>query len=294
MNQKENKASFVWVILTSLSFGTMEVALKIGGGNFTSEQLTFLRFMIGGLALLPFALSEIRKQKLKLTGSDWLYLFALGTICIFSMILLQVSVMRISANLGAILISINPLFTMIFAHFMTDDCMNRKKAIVLLVCIIGLVIFMDPRTLLNGYDLGGIFIGLAASIIFAFYSVLGKRRIARLGGMVQNSFGFILGALVLLAYLLLRGQPVLQGITLQTIPVVLYLGLVVSGFGYFCYLKAIDESGPSTASIAFFIKPVLALALAAVLLKEEITVLKLAGLVIIVGGFFFNLLAREK
>ena len=43
------KKVVVCVCLTAFLFGTMEVALKTGGGNMDSVQLTFLRFMIGGL-----------------------------------------------------------------------------------------------------------------------------------------------------------------------------------------------------------------------------------------------------
>ena len=41
-------------------FATMEVALKFAGSTFNSLQLTFLRFFIGGLFLLPFALRDLK------------------------------------------------------------------------------------------------------------------------------------------------------------------------------------------------------------------------------------------
>ena len=48
------------VVLTAFLFSTMDIALKIGGGNFDSLQLTFLRFLIGGIVLAPFAIKEYR------------------------------------------------------------------------------------------------------------------------------------------------------------------------------------------------------------------------------------------
>ena len=64
------------VIMTALLFGTMEVALKMGGSEFDSLQLTFLRFLIGGIILLPFAAAEARQNKVRLTARDlgWLAL----------------------------------------------------------------------------------------------------------------------------------------------------------------------------------------------------------------------------
>ena len=69
---------YIWVVLTAFAFGTMEIALKIGGGDFTALQLTFLRFLIGGLFLLPFAVHDLKKRAYHLTKKDFGYLCLLG------------------------------------------------------------------------------------------------------------------------------------------------------------------------------------------------------------------------
>ena len=56
------KKSYIFVIITAILFGTMEVSCKIGGANLDPFQLTFLRFLIGGLILLPFAIVQMRKE----------------------------------------------------------------------------------------------------------------------------------------------------------------------------------------------------------------------------------------
>ena len=38
------KNGTIYIVLTALAFGTMEIALKIAGSSFTTFQLTFLRF----------------------------------------------------------------------------------------------------------------------------------------------------------------------------------------------------------------------------------------------------------
>ena len=61
------KKVITYIILTAFLFGTMEIALKIAGSTFDSIQLTFLRFLIGGLVLAPFGVAEIRKDNIKIT-----------------------------------------------------------------------------------------------------------------------------------------------------------------------------------------------------------------------------------
>ena len=72
------KKVVTYIILTAFLFGTMEIALKIAGSTFDSIQLTFLRFLIGGLVLAPFGVAEIRKDNIKITKGDWLWLLLVG------------------------------------------------------------------------------------------------------------------------------------------------------------------------------------------------------------------------
>ena len=269
----------------------MEVAAKYTGGAFNSIQLTFLRFLIGGLMLLPFAISDLKKRRHSLTAGDHGYLLFLGVISIsISMTLLQVSMIGINANLAAIIICTNPLFTMIFAHFVADDPFTKRKAVVLLLMLIGLVIVANPAEVLSG-GIDPLYLGCAvvAAVTFGLYTAYGKRRIASIGGMAQNAFSFLFGCAVLLPVMLIADIPIFGGISAQTLPVLLYLGIFVTGLGYYFYMKAIELGGPSVASIAFFLKPVIAPILAFIVLGEPITANLIAGVLFILAGSYVNM-----
>lgn len=269
----------------------MEVAAKYTGGAFNSIQLTFLRFLIGGLMLLPFAISDLKKRGHSLTAGDLGYLLFLGVISIsISMTLLQVSMIGINANLAAIIICTNPLFTMIFAHFVADDPFTKRKAVVLLLMLIGLVIVANPAEVLSG-GIDPLYLGCAvvAAVTFGLYTAYGKRRIASIGGMAQNAFSFLFGCAVLLPVMLIADIPISGGISAQTLPVLLYLGIFVTGLGYYFYMKAIELGGPSVASIAFFLKPVIAPILAFIVLGEPITANLIAGVLFILAGSYVNM-----
>ena len=269
----------------------MEVAAKYTGGAFNSIQLTFLRFLIGGLMLLPFAISDLKKRGHSLTAGDLGYLLFLGVISIsISMTLLQVSMIGINANLAAIIICTNPLFTMIFAHFVADDPFTKRKAVVLLLMLIGLVIVANPAEVLSG-GIDPLYLGCAvvAAVTFGLYTAYGKRRIASIGGMAQNAFSFLFGCAVLLPVMLIADIPIFGGISVQTLPVLLYLGIFVTGLGYYFYMKAIELGGPSVASIAFFLKPVIAPILAFIVLGEPITANLIVGVLFILAGSYVNM-----
>lgn len=286
----EKRISIICVIICAFCFGTMEIALKIGAASFTPLQITFLRFFLGGIVLLPFALRDLKKREHRLSRGDLLYLTVLAVtgICI-SMTLCQVGLLKSNANTAAVIICSNPVFTMIFAHFLVNDRFTKRKAVVLVLSLLGLVFVANPFDMAEGNTPEGILCVLTAAVLFGLFSAIGKMRVAVLGGLTQNSFSFLIGSAILFAALLITGQPVVQGITAASLPVLLYAGIVVTGFGYWSYLKAIELSGPSFASVAFFIKPVIACILSAVILSETITWTTIIGVILVLTGSVINM-----
>jgi drug/metabolite transporter (DMT)-like permease len=290
-----DKKSIFCVLMTAFCFGTMEVASKLGGLSFNSIQIVFLRFAIGGILLLPFAIADLRRRKCRLTGADIAYLFILGVVCIGSMALMQIGLGSINANVASIIISMNPLFTMIFARFVVGEIFTRRKALVLLLSFIGLIIVINPKNLVSGnLNVTGLLITLLSAVAFGLYTALGKKRLEKIGGMAQNCLTFLFGDVVLLIAMLYTGIPIVEGITLQSLPVMLYLGIVVTAAGYFFFVKAIALSGPSNASIAFFIKPVLAPIVALIVLKEAITINFIIGVVFILVGSYIKMIPEKE
>jgi drug/metabolite transporter (DMT)-like permease len=295
---------YVWILFTALAFGTMEIALKVSGDPATAArvpsflrfllsdhafgalQLTFLRFFFGGLFLLPLAVRDLRRRGHRMTAADWAFAGMIGAIgVVVSMTLFQLSVMRSNPTLAAVLISINPAFTMVFAHFVAGERFTRRKGLVLAICLLGLVLVANPWRLASGNTPAGILLGLGASVSFGLYTALSKRRIAVLGGPALNCFSFLLGSALELVVLLALGEPVFEGIGRGSLGILLYVSLVVTGFGYFCFLRAVECAGASSASYAFFIKPVVAALLARLVLGDAITWNIALGIALIVGGF---------
>lgn len=277
------------ICLTAFLFGTMEVALKTGGASLDSVQLTFLRFLIGGLILIPFAIHESRKLQYKITGRDMGWLFLVGVMGIpVSMLCFQLGVERCNAATAAALICLNPLFTMIIAHLFTSEKMDKAKAMACLVGLIAAVFLICPWDVQAGNTVFGMILMLVASITFAAYTVMGKKTIAKIGTFTQTSISFILGSLVLLVVIIVTGRPVLEGVA-ANLPVVLYAGIFVTGLGYMFYFLAIRFSDATTGSIAFFIKPAIAPFFAMAILGESIYWNTIVGILLLLSASVITL-----
>ena len=288
------KKVVVYVLITAFVFATMEVALKLAGGQMDPFQLTFLRFIVGGLVLLPFALAEIKTRNSRLNARDYLYLTALGIVCIpVSMVFFQLGVTHSNASTAAVLFSINPLFSIVFAHFLTSERITKEKAVFLLLGVFGVVFILRPWELQAGNTAAGLAYTLSAALFFGLYTVMGKISAEKMGIIAQTAISFILGSSVLLVVMIITGKPILRGVP-ENIALVLYIGLIVTGLGYYSYFMAIRYSDVTTGSFAFFIKPVLAPVIAVIVLGEKILWNTYIGIAFILAASYLNIKDKRK
>ena len=284
------KKVIFYIVASSFLFSTMEVVLKIGGAEFDVLQITSLRFLVPGLMLLPFAVKSLKKRRVELGWRDWLYSLAMGILCICcSMVLFHLAVLNLNASAAAILFCSNPMFTILFAHLLTDEKLNKAKTIAIIVSLAGICVILDPLHMEAGNSLVGFVYIMLSSITFGLYSALSKKQVMQIGGIAQTSFSFILGALILSAFTAATGHPLFTGIQRENWLLAAYIFVFVSGLGYLFYFLAMEGSDAATASVVFLMKPVFAPVVAVLALGETITGKVLIGVIFILAGSYINL-----
>lgn len=288
-----NKA-YIYVLLTAFIFGTMEVALKIGASTMDPFQITYIRFAIGGLILLPFGIAEIRRRGIRLQFRDFLELAGIGFIgVVVSMILFQLAVMNSNASTASVLFCVNPFFTMIFAHFFAGERMNRTKAVVLAIALIGILFMLRPWDVQEGNTILGMVQMILAALTFGIYTVAAKKSVQKIGAIAQTSISFVLGAFILMIITFMLGRPVIDETT-ENIEIILYTGILVTGGGYLFYFKAIELADTATGAFAFFLKPAIAPVIAVIVLGEHILWNTYIGIGLILAASLINIVSQKK
>ena len=243
--------------------------------------------------MLPFAVSEIKRRQLRISVKDYLYLLLLGIVCIpMSMVLFQLGVMRSNAATAAVIMCVNPLFTMFFAHILIHEKMNWKNVVALFLSLTGIFFMVNPFNMQEGNTVQGVLMVLGGAAIFGLYSVLGKISIKKIGAIPQTSISFIFGSLVLLAILWILDKPVIMGIWPDNVFLVLYLSVFVTGLAYLFYFQAISLSNATTGSITFLVKAAIAPILAVIILKEPLGAPAIFGIVLVLTGAAVNILQK--
>ena len=171
------KRGYLYILITTLLFSSMEVALKCIAGQLNPIQLNFSRFLVGGLVLVPLAVRELKKRRLSLDGR------ALGTFALLglmgiavSMSLYQLAVARVQASVVGVLFSSNPVFVTLFAFLLLREKISKNQILGLALDVIGIVLIIQPWHL--KLDALGVTYILLGTLLFALYGVCGKRQCA--------------------------------------------------------------------------------------------------------------------
>lgn len=301
------KKGFLYIMLATVLFSSMEIALKSVSGQFNPIQMNLSRFFIGGLVLVPFAVKALRKKGKQLTKSSFLQFALLGFIgVVISMTFYQLAVENANASVVAVLFSSNPVFVLFFSGIILHEVIQKNHIAAIALEIIGILVIINPfHTQIN---LVGVALSVLAAAAFALYSVFGKKQCNQYGGIVVTCGSFLCASVEMLLLIglshltpisdllntngmaLFANIPVFAGYTASNILTMLYICVGVTGGGYAFYFLAIEETSASTASLVFFLKPVLSPILAVFILHEAVPFNMVIGVLLILAGSVANLL----
>lgn len=306
------RKTLLYIAFSTLMFSSMEIALKAAGGAFNPIQLNLIRFLIGGIVLLPIAWHALRMESRLITWSD-VGLFCLtGLACVIvSMTLYQLAIMVDEASTVAVLFSCNPVFALIFSYLILHERLGRANLIAVIVSIVGLIVIVNPMHLTNPL---GLTLSIASALTFGLYSIISRWGSTRhgLNGIVMTCFTFLAGSVELFVLVMIThipavatamrsvswlqefaAIPVLKNVSMQYFWLLFFIGVCVTGGGFAFYFLAMERSDVSTASLVFFIKPALAPVLAALLIHEHIMLNTIIGIVIILIGSVITFMGNQ-
>jgi drug/metabolite transporter (DMT)-like permease len=282
---------YLYLGITILIFGPFEVISKFVHG-IDAIQLNFLRFLIGGMALLPFAVIEIRKPKRKIKIGGLAHLIALSVLYIpVSMVFLQVAIQNTSAALSTFVFSANPIFIAVFAAWILHEMPNAFIVAAIALEVVGLLFIANPFN--ERFDFYFFHLCLAA-IVFAFYNVLMRKATSRLGNLVAFTLVVIFGTTVLGLFLLAADIPWFQGVSMSNALPLLYLGVFGSGIAFVCYYKGMESTSTNVGSIVFFLKPILGTIYAVIILNERLSPGFIIGALLILVGSTMMIYGNER
>jgi drug/metabolite transporter (DMT)-like permease len=181
MNNDECLKGYLIIIIGVFTWSFSEIIVKLLQGSVGAISLSFFRYFIGGLFLL-FILVIKRDLSgiIKMVKENWHLLlisscFALG----IGNAIYFVGVTNTKANIAATIYTTYPMWITFYSIFILNEKSNLKlKFIGIGIGLIGIAILMtnfNITEIFSPQNLFGNFLVLLGSIIWSFYSVLGKK-----------------------------------------------------------------------------------------------------------------------
>ena len=276
--------------LSSLFFGGTFVAAKAGLEYFPPLLFVAIRFDVAAVVLLGYVLlTRSREELLPANRADVLGIFATGVLVIgLSNALLFVGQQYATSAVGAIVFSLVPILTPVFAaFFLPSERLSARGAVGMVLGLIGvaLVVSPDPAALAGGDALGrAILFGGAASA--AFGAVVIRRANADISSTVRIAWGLPLAAGLSHGLSWLAGESTAAiewtGVAILALA---YVSIVAGVLAYVAYFALLDSTGAIRANLLFYVVPVVSTVGGAVLLDESLTATAVAGFLTIFVGF---------
>ena len=294
---KSSTIALIAIIGTSFFFSLPGVIFKILYKSFEPMPLSFVRFGLSFIFILPFFLKE-KNNDLGYIFKTTLPISLLGTA---NVILFAYGIARTTANSGSIIYTIVPLLVAILSYFILKEKFSIHKVLGILVGFVGVIIIIILPILQKETISGGDFIGnlliFVASISWAGYGIGSKNLLSK--GISITSlltmFFFYSAVFAFIASTLTAKKDFISPIfNLNNLMLILLLSLVATVGVNFLYQWAIKHSTATTASLYMYLQPVFTFIIAAIVLGERLTGEFLIGAILVFAGVFLATNATKR
>ena len=280
-----NSGAFVAAAL----FGSSVVAVRVAVQEVPPLSLAVLRFGQGGLLLVLVLLLVGGRRLLRVKPRDLPLLVLLGAV-LFAVfpVTFNASLRLIEASRGALLLATIPLWSALLARIVRSERLSARQQVGVFLSLGGVGLALAERGV--GWQgglgsLAGDALMLVTALCGAAYAVLAQRAFARYDALTVTTYAMVFGTLLLLPAALSEGLVgVLPRLELQTVALLVFLGVLGGALGFFLWTFALTRLTPTQVAVYINLNPLVAMALAAVLLGESLTIVFAAGFAVVLVG----------
>ena len=280
---------YLLLCITALCWAGNAIVGRLAAGHIPPVTLSFLRWSIAFLIILPFAWQHLKR--------DWGAIRArLGTMIVLSIVgisafnTLQYWALEHTHALNTLLLqSAGPLFVAVWSLILLGIRLTLAQTGGIALSLTGVLVILlhgDLTALASiEFNKGDIIFTIALAI-FGLYSVLSLKR-PQIHGLSFAAFTFGCGAACLVPLLIweLLSRPVMQVNTANLLSL-FYVAVFPSTLAYLCYNRGVHLIGANRAAPFFHLVPLFGSAMALVFLGERPQLFHFVGFALVLTGVF--------
>jgi drug/metabolite transporter (DMT)-like permease len=295
VKSSSSRGDWLLFLLLGVMWGSSYLFIKIGvDEGLPPLTLVMGRLLIGGALL--FAVVRLAREPLPRTLKEYIKLSVMGFFGIaLPFYLITVAEAHTESALAAVLVSPVPLFVIpMSALFLRDEKLTPARILGVVIGLIGVAILVgfDPASLAKN-DLISELLLVAAAISYAIGGVWAKKFIVGYRPMIPALFEVVTALVMIAIAAFIFERPWEAPITFKSVLSVGWLGIFGSGLAFILFFRLINNWGATRTSTVAYLMPVVGIILGAVILSEEITLTRVFGTVLVIGGVALVNIKRE-
>ncbi len=276
-----------------LSWGFNFVAVKLLYQVMVPASLALTRFVVMYAALIPIC--WVCKESLRYPDrAKTLRILGIGALSMgVYMVFFLEGLQRCNPGDASILLATSPIWTMVIEVVLKQDVFRPGAIFGGLVALTGVGVVVSQATSSGGTSLLEVGLMLISAVCWAASVALSKPLLKDHSPLALITMSMPGALMVLIPYGLF---PALETpwMTLSLVQwgYFLHLSLMAGALGFFGFFTGVRQVGPSGAMLYQFFVPVFAVITANQVLGEPITLQKVIGILIVIGGVAISSRAR--
>jgi drug/metabolite transporter (DMT)-like permease len=257
--------------------------------------LIFLRLSLAIPLLFIFSFATGKLQRIKARHIGWFILLGFFEPFLY-FIGESYGVSLVSSTLAAIIISLIPLLTPIPAHFLFGEKFSAVNLFGLIISVTGVMLVILGEDETKAASVAGIFLMILAVISAVVYSILVKKLVVRYSSFTIVTWQSVFGlAFFIPVFLFTEFTDFLTtGIVLKAFIPIIKMAVFASALAFLLYIYSIKNIGMARTNVFANLIPVFTAILARIVLNEQFTAMKTAGVAVVVAGLVITQYHKGK
>jgi len=280
----------VMLVLTAAFFGATWVAAPWATHEIPPMVVACVRFATA--AALLFGWCRLRGIPIPLRRADVpIVIGVTATSVVGYNVLFLYGITLAPASHGAVITpGLIPVFTLLLGRLLYRESIRWRQALAVLICLLGLALVVGPVFAGDPAALAGDALYAVSALLWATYTILGRKVTLRFHVAAITCLSGALGALVFLPLGLL--DPVGFGALATASPRALaglaYLGSLGTAVGFVLFYLGVQRIGSARASAYSVLIPLFGVSLTVPILGESLAPISIVGAAIVIAGLWLT------
>lgn len=262
--------------------------------NMNAETVVFFQLLLGFLALFIYLGARGKLSGIKLRGKRKALLL-LGVWQAGGLLSYYTAVSFTNVSLSVLLLYTAPVYVLLVSPLVLKEKISTKNLAALVLSLTGVIVVVGPENIFSGTAeansgyLLGVLMGLLSGFFYACITMTSRYLRDEYSGLEQL---FLSTGVTLVILFPLTLQVSFESL-LENLPVLLFLGVMITSIGSILFFTGLEHVKAQNASIISLLEPVSAIFFAYLILHDPISASTLIGCVLILASSLFMSLEKE-